>query len=258
MRNAKFLGFRNGLSSVHTSRTLMLAELSLVMDKIAAGSPAKAYLEAIVEENLLGKPTQTTRKRTAQRLTQLYSLDPNCTLFRLLRHFWPADLASRPMLALLMATARDPLLRESMPFILAISVGEAVNPFAIGQDLKKRHPGRFSPTTLHSTAKNLASTWTQGGYLRGKVKKTRTKPHATPIVAAFALILGYLCGWRGKLLLDSTWTRLLDRSPADLSALAIEASKQGWINFKAAGVVVEITFPGLLKPPEERAAHEQD
>src|SRR5437773_1250690 len=80
----------------------------------------------------------------------------------------------------------------------------------------------------------------------------------TPVVAAFAVLLGYLCGVRGKRLLDSTWTRLLDRSPADLTDLVIEASRQGWLNYKAAGSVVEITFPGLLKPREEKAAHEQD
>jgi hypothetical protein len=258
MRNAELLGFRNGLSSVHTSRTMMLEELSLVFDNVAPNSPAKEYVAAIVENNLLGKPTQTTRQRSAQRLVQLYSLDLNCTLFRLLRHFWPADPSGRPMLALLIAAARDPLLRESMPSILAVAIGEAVDPTAIGKQLNEKYPGRFSPTTLHSTAQNLASTWTQAGYLLGKVKKTRTKPHATPSVAAFALVLGYLCGLRGKLLLESTWTRLLDRSPAELTAISIEASKQGWINFKSAGVVVEITFPGLLKPEEERAAHEQD
>jgi hypothetical protein len=40
--------------------------------------------------------------------------------------------------------------------------------------------------------------------------------------------------------------------------LATEASKQGWLRLKAAGSVVEITFPGLLKPAEERLAHEPD
>ena len=39
-----------------------------------------------------------------------YSLDPNCVLFRLLRHFWPVDQASRPLLAFLTAAAGDPLL----------------------------------------------------------------------------------------------------------------------------------------------------
>ena len=40
--------------------------------------------------------------------------------------------------------------------------------------------------------------------------------------------------------------------------LATEASKQGWLRLKAAGSVVEITFPGLLTPAEERLAHEPD
>ena len=87
------LGFREGTTSVHTSRTMMLGELSLLLDKVGANGKADAYVSAIVDENALGKPTQTTRQRTAKRLAELYSLDPNCTLFRLLRHFWPADQA---------------------------------------------------------------------------------------------------------------------------------------------------------------------
>jgi hypothetical protein len=88
--------------------------------------------------------------------------------------------------------------------------------------------------------------------LAGKVKKIRVKPLVTPIVTAFALALGFLCGFRGRLLLDTTWTRLLDRSPAEITDLAVEASRQGWLTYKGAGSVVEITFPGLLKPHEEK------
>jgi hypothetical protein len=58
--------------------------------------------------------------------------------------------------------------------------------------------------------------------------------------------------------LASIWTRLLDRSPVELTDLVIEASRQGWLNYKAAGNVVEITFPGLLTAQEEKAAYEQD
>ena len=65
----------------------------------------------------------------------------------------------------------------------------------------------------------------------------------TPVVLTYAVSLGYLCGLRGKMLLHSTWTDLLDRTPAELQDLAFEASSQGWINYKAAGGVVEITFP---------------
>jgi hypothetical protein len=162
------------------------------------------------------------------------------------------------MLAFLAAAARDPLLRETTPFILAVPIGADVDATMIGGYLNEKYPSRFRPTTLHSTAQNLASSWTQAGFISGKVNKRRAKPTVTPVVAAFAVLLGYLCGLRGKLLLDSTWTRLLDRSPADLAALVIEASRHGWLTYKAAGSVVEITFPGLLRPQEEKVAHDQN
>ncbi len=79
---------------------------------------------------------------------------------------------------------------------------------------------------------------------------------ATPQVVTYSLALGYLCGLRGKLLLDSFWAGLLDRAPAELMDLTMEASRQGWLRVKAAGSVVEITFPGLLTPAEERLANE--
>ena len=74
------LGFREGTTSVHTSRTMMLDELvARPANASAPNGKADAYVAAIVEENVLGKPTQTTRQRTAQRLGELYALDPTCT-----------------------------------------------------------------------------------------------------------------------------------------------------------------------------------
>jgi hypothetical protein len=252
------LGFRNGSSSVHTSRTMMLDELSLVLDRVPATAKADTYVAAIVEDNALGKPTQTTRKRTAQRLGELYGLDPACPLFRLLRHFWPTDPASRPMLAFLAAAARDPVVREATPFVVAVAVGTAMTPEQIAKHLEEKYPKRFQASTALATAQRLASSWGQAGYLIGKVKKTRSRPLVTPVVASFALLLGYLTGLRGRMLLDTSWTRLLDRTPVEIADLAVEASKQGWLNYKAAGSVVEITFPGLLRPQEEKAIHDED
>ncbi len=245
------LGFREGTTSVHTSRTMMLDELLLVMDHVGPTAKTEEYFAAVVEHNVLGKPTQTTRKRTAIRLAALYGLDQSRPIFRLLRHFW-TDASARPMLAYLAAAARDPLLRESSPFVLGIPLSAAVNATQVANHLKERYPTRFKPTTLLSTAQNLASSWTQAGYLTGKVNKKRTRPVVTPVVVTFALLFGYLCGLRGKMLLDTVWTRMLDRTPAEISDLAMEASKQGWMNYKAVGSVVEITFPGLLTPQEEK------
>jgi hypothetical protein len=189
---------------------------------------------------------------------ELYSLDQTRAVFRLLRHFWSADESARPMLAILAAAARDPLLRESTPFVVAIPLNAAVDAAQVADHLKEKYPARFKPTTLRSTAQNLASSWTQAGYLTGKVKKKRTRPVVSPVVVTYALLLGYLCGMRGKMLLDTNWTRMLDRTPAEIDDLATDASKQGWMNYKAAGSVVEITFPGLLTPQEEKASYEPD
>ena len=234
----------------------MLGELSLVFEHVRPEARADEYVSAVVEQNVLGKPTQTTRKRTAQRLVELYALDQTRPVFRLLRHFWTADASARPLLAYMAAAARDPLLRESTPFVVAIRVGANVTPAQISQHLSEKYPTRFKPTTLLSTAQNLGSSWTQAGYLTGKVNKKRARPVVTPVVVTFALLLGYLCGLRGKMLLDTVWARMLDRTPAEIADLATEASRQGWMNYKAAGSVVEITFPGLLMPHEEKASNE--
>lgn len=237
---------------------MMLQELATILNNVSADAAAPTYRQAIIDDNVLGKPTQTTRQRSAKRLAELYALDLGCTLFRLLRHFWPADSSGQPMLAFLLASARDPLLREATPVVIGAKLNDIVAADAIGEHLAQQYPSRFRPTTLHSTAQNLASSWTQAGYLRGKVKKVRVKPNVTPVVLSYAVLLGYLCGLRGKLLLDSPWTRLLDRSPAQITDLTHEASKQGWLRYKGAGSVVEIAFPGLLKPHEEKAAYESD
>lgn len=252
------LGFRNGMASVHTSRTMMLEELSLLLDRVPTEATRDAYLSAITAENVLGKPTQATRRVTAKNLGQLYALDPGCTLFRLLRHFWAADRAARPMLAFLAAAARDALVREATPFVQAVAIGQPVTPEQISRHLDEKYSARFKPSTALATAQRLASTWAQAGFLQGRARKKRSRPVVTPVVAAFAVLLGYLCGLRGRRLLDTAWTRLLDRTPGEVTDLVTEASRQGWLTHKAAGTVVEITFPGLLRPQEEKAAHEPD
>jgi hypothetical protein len=234
----------------------MTGDLGLLLNGLPVDCAAVCYRQAIVDENLLGKATRSTRLRAAEYLTNLYALDPTKSVFRLLRHFWLADQTGRPMLAYLAACARDGLLRECTDIILDVPVGQDFGATAISQILSERYPARFKPSTLHATAQRLASSWTQSGFLTGKVAKRRTRPAVTPQVTTYALVLGYLTGLKGRLLVESSWTRALDRSPAEVMDLTTEASKQGWLRLKAAGSVIEVSFPGLLKPAEERLAHE--
>ncbi len=146
------LRLRSDARSVRTSRTLRLAEPKLVLGGVDAKAQAEDYAPAIIEENVPGKlPARTTWQRFAKRLTELYALDPGCTRFRLLRHFWPAGSSSRPMLGFLLAAARHALLRETMPFVVGIKLNEPVTTEIVSEHLSHQYPKRFALTTLRST-----------------------------------------------------------------------------------------------------------
>src|ERR1035438_1262655 len=108
-------GFRWGQKGTHTSRTIMLDELRAVLAHCQPGATRDEYLSAINEDNCLGKRTAATRKLSSQRLSELYGLDPEVPLFRVMRRFWYVDKEGQPILALLLALARDPLLRINAP-----------------------------------------------------------------------------------------------------------------------------------------------
>jgi hypothetical protein len=159
------------------------------------------------------------------------------------------------MLALLCAHARDGLLRLSAKMVLATKPGETLTSEDFANFFNCELPGRFSKSTTRSLAQNVAASWAQAGFFKGKVNKVRIRPVVTPAVAAYALALGYLCGLHGQLLLESDWARLLDVPRDQVIRLAQEASKRGWLDFKGAGNVFEINFRQLLTPMEIKASH---
>jgi hypothetical protein len=246
-------GFRCGQKGTHTSRTIMLAELTALVGDKATFASKDDYRKGIIEDNVLGKRTASTRRITAQRLTELYVLDPTVTVFRLLQFFWKADPRGRPLLALLCAAARDPLLRQTAGPVLAAKPGERFVTAALSEAVAEAFPGRFKPSTCGQIARNAASSWTQAGHLSGHRTKVRSRPVATPGAAAYALALGYLVGARGPLLLSTFWAKLLDRSTKGVGELAVEASRRGWINYRRSGSVVEARFPGLLTEAEQES-----
>src|SRR5205823_4000978 len=119
---------------------------------------------------------------------------------------------ARPLLALLCASARDPLLRLTANPVLEAKLGEKVPTARLAEPIADAFPDRFNPSTRGKIARNAASSWTQSGHLSGHRSKVRSQPAATPGSAAFALALGYLTGVRGQILLHTFWARLLDRT----------------------------------------------
>lgn len=251
-------GFRSGDRGTHTSRTMMLSEFSDLLEHCPEAEDKEEYVAAIVERNVLRKKTVATRRLTAQRLSELYALDLEVPLFRVLRLLWEGSSESQPMLAFLCASARDPLLRLTAEPVLSTPVGVVPRKEDVISALAEGAGDRFKSSTLDKIARNALSSWTQAGHLEGRTEKVRTAPVITPAVTCYALLLGYMCGARGQLLLNTFWCRLLDAGDSTLYDLAHQASRRGLLVFKHIGNVVEVRFPELLTERERNRIRGQD
>lgn len=233
----------------------MLAELSELLKVVPDDADAAAYRHAIISDNLLGKKTLATRRLTAQRLAELYGLDPKVPCFRVLRYLWKFDSSGRPMIAFLTAYARDPLLRATIQTTLTSQIGSVITTSNFDAELASKFGDRFNPAVRFAIAQRVSSSWMQAGYYTGRSKKIRSSPVITPSVVTLALLLGYATGIRGGKLFSTEWTRLLDSTPSQILTLTTLAARQSLIDYRHLGDVVELRFPTLLTTEEEAHCH---
>jgi hypothetical protein len=252
------LGFRFGDKGTHTSRTIMLDELSTLLRICPDKSGRTEYARALVDENCLGKHTLSTRRLTLQRLTELYALSEAVPLFRLLRMFWATDDKGRAQLALLAAMARDPLLRATAPVIVSMSEGEEIARQRFTDAIRHAVDERLNEATLDKVVRNTASSWTQSGHLEGRGRKKRKKIAPTPGAVAFALVLGYMLGARGPVLFETLFSRVLDRDVGELTSLAIDARRLGFLDIRTGGGLMIVSFDGILREQEKKLIYGQN
>ena len=249
--HAALWGFYTGKWGTLTSRTIMLEDLSLLLEIIPPDAKRIAYANAILDDNCLGKPTVATRKESFRHLNHLYTLDPGVILFRVLRDFWARDEKSRPLLAILLALARDPLLRPTFTAVASTPLGKAFSPQAVKSILADAVGDRLNATTLAAAASRASSSWTQSGHLNGHHKKTRQKAESTPTATAFALLLGFALGRRGKSLFETPWIAVLDATPDAMMDMAFEAKRLGLLELKQSGALIDVSFLRLLSRKEQ-------
>lgn len=274
-------GLRFGSVGTHTSRTIMLAELVDLLEAVPGRSaqvigatgvqaslfeptayqptlfppalPKRAdYSRAILEDNVLGKDTASARRTSLQRLTELYGIDQALPIFRVLRRLWAIDEPGRPLLAMLCALARDPLLRATAPAVLSLAPGAELLRSTLHAAIDPNPVPRFKPAILDKIARNTASSWAQSGHLQGRVRKLRRHVTPTPASTAFALWLGSLQGLAGDYLLTTLWAAVLDAPPNRLFESALQAKQLGLIRAVAGGGVLEIDVAGLDPVMENR------
>ena len=250
------IGFRFGINGPHAARTMMLDDLRMLLAHTPPGASRTDYAVAIVADNVLGKSTKKARELALRHLGTLYGLEGANPIFRVMRRLWPSDPSAQPLLALLVALSRDPLLRASQAFILGQPLGALLVREDVKAFLSGFFPERFSAASLKSFAQNVAGTWTSAGVLVGHRRKLRAAPTATPEVMAMALFLGHLEGRSGHRLFTSDWVTVIGGSPDELLTLANSAFHRGLLVYLNAGGVKEVRFPGYLTPEEEQLRQE--
>jgi hypothetical protein len=249
------LGLKFGDKGTHTSRTIMVEELTGLLAACPMDAKRDEYARAATEENCMGKHTVATRRLTLQRLSELYGFDEGLPLFRLLRVFWAADDTARPRLALLTALARDPLLRATAPVIMEMAPGEEIARQRMTDALRAAVQGRLNDDSLDKVVRNAASSWTQSGHLEGRSRKKRLRLTSSPASTAYAILLGYLMGVRGSALFETLFAHVLDRDANELTFLAMDARRLGLLDIKSGGGMLVVSFDSLLTEDERRLSH---
>jgi hypothetical protein len=227
----------------HISRTMMLQELASVLEFVPPASDAAAYRAAVLQQNVLGKATESTRNKSLRHLRELYALDDETPIFGLLRKLYAIDSSSLPQLAIQVAWARDPLLRATTTPVFEAAEGDRVETVALADALESDMPQQYSDLNRNKIARNAASSWTQSGHLTGRTMKTRQRLVPTPAAVTMALFIGDMAGYQGGASFENPWCRLLDMSPDRARSEAMESHRAGMINLRAIGDVVEIGYP---------------
>ena len=226
----------------HISRTMMLAELDVVLGVVPPSGNCD-YRAAILQRNVLGKTTDSTRKESLRRLRELYALDDAVPIFGLMRKLHAMDVVSLPELAVQVAWSRDPLFRATTGALMNASVGERVETASLAMGIENAFTGKYSEISVEQTARHAASSWTQSGHLVGRTKKIRRLVQPRSAAVTMALFLGDIAGFRGAAAFSNPWCRLLDLSPERARAMGYEAHRAGLLTLRAVGDVVELSFP---------------
>ncbi|MBK8265324.1 MAG: hypothetical protein IPK80_28845 [Nannocystis sp.] len=240
------LGFLDGERGAHSHATLMIRGITSIFASTSPAATPADYARVVVDENLLGKRTAAARKHTLNNLVNLYAMDPSVPVFRIFRELWEQDPEGRSLLALLCALARDPLLRGSVQTVLETPLGERLPSSALAATVTRQ----MAPATKKAIGTRNLSSWAQAGFLDSPRKRNRVRPRATPGAAAYALALGFMEGGRGSLLLTTSWTRVLDCPADEVLALVRQAARRGWVQYRAAGDVIDLRVEALFTDDE--------
>lgn len=249
--NAREGHFALGSLRTTASHTIGVPHLTELLRTVPSDAAHETYRRAVVDGNVLGRPTQAGRQRSFRHLRELYFLDPSRPEFAALRRLWDVDTNARPLIAGILAFTRDGIFRASFSAIQQTPPGGVVTSDDLTKAVIAVYGLDMSESTLGKTGRNTGACWTQTGHLVGRARKVRQSIEAFPAAVAYAAYLGQLAGKRGAGLLDTPWAALLDLpAGAGLDALR-RAHTQRFIDLLVAGNVVDVSFPMMEGAADE-------
>lgn len=241
--NAQEGHFTLGSLRTTASHTIGVPHLVELLRAVPPDASHERYREAVVDDNLLGRPTQVGRQRSFRHLRELYLLDPSRREFAALRRLWDVDAEAQPLIAGILAFTRDGILRASFSAVQRVAAGGIITSDDLTKAVAAVYGSDLSESTLGKTGRNTGASWTQTGHLAGRTKKVRQSIESFPAAVAYAAYLGHLAGNRGAGVLDTPWAALLEVSPGNALDALRRAHTQGLIDLLVAGNVVDVSFP---------------
>jgi hypothetical protein len=233
----------NKVKTIHTSRTIMFAELERVMDYSIDNNN---FIESL-DQNVIGKKSNSGVSKTSNYLKSLYGFDLKDPSFSAFKYFWKiVEPKEKPLLAFIYAINQDGLLAESIQVLKDTKLSEKASIDLFEENIERFHPNQYSVNTRKSIAQNIASSWKQAGFIEGKVKNIRTQPEISYNIACFAFLLAYLKGDRGDFIWHSTGVEALCLYESKLRELAVGCTRKDLMQYQFAGSVTVISFDNLL------------
>lgn len=227
------------------ARSMMFNEIQTLHNALPLDASVEDIKTAIVDGNILAKPTQSSREKSYRHLVELYGLDYYKPVYRAMRKLGRESPKDLSLLAMLCVYGRDPQLRHSFAMIDSLSPGTVLPRENMESHLEEGFPGQFSAAMKKSLAQNVNTTWSASGHLEGRAKKMRRIPRGGWAASTYAMFLGYLLGLRGEILLNSVFGHLVASQPAQLIAHLSTAASRHWLRLRHAGGVIEIDFTDL-------------
>jgi len=251
-----------GLGTAYVSRlatrAALYSDFRTLVAAVPAGAPRERYRRAVIEENVLSRPTRAARAKAWKELAPRYGIDGVAPLFRafLSEDRRASSENDRALTAYVLFALRDRLVCDLgidwLQQYLHAAPAElrTTDVLAFLRSREQSHPEitGWSLSSRENMASHYLSALKEFGLARGAQKKVsvRPSPGATPV--RFLLRALLLTGEGNLAAIQSPLFGLLALSLDETVDLLFRLNADGAIRFRMQGDVVEIDLEGPHGP----------